>query len=509
MKRIDRFGRSFPRGERLGDLQHRDGTGAVVVRTVVDGVGTRLVPRQRAEAVEQEAHARRLVGRRLAPRAVLSLRTDHLVEHADGVVIHGTPVEPDVVVMRADGHVLARERGVRPGEDGDHVPAGHQVLDESHIGNDGASRLAFLRLGDGRAENGVRHAIREADRDRLGVGAEQAFRRGMHEGTHEVVRELLPDPGGDCGGALECGLVSLESRGLDELADVAPGWQGSRREEHQLPAQCLGRQDIGRIERPARVDHLQGPEGPRRAGGPRDEIGTHGERRSVDRERRSRVERPVADRELLEVRPVVSRGEQAKPAHLALDVRRPLVVVDGADPTTHHRVIGKDVESRHEVAGRDVGDCRRTGVVARKDAAGRGSHVLGVGRPHQWGDGEQGQSGAEKASRHSSASGSRESCQCALRTPTPISPGRSSSASQDWRTARRRRKVPGRSVITRDIGRSAADRSCPAFTAAGRRVRPACVAPCRSVRATGADVARWTAVPEPRRGDRQATRGST
>src|SRR5205807_7915421 len=93
----------------LGDLERRDGAGAVVVGAVGDRVGATLAPMPRSEPGEQGIDARLLLGRGLLAGIVGAFRAHHVIPDTDRVVVDGRTAEPDVIVVGPNGDVLTLE----------------------------------------------------------------------------------------------------------------------------------------------------------------------------------------------------------------------------------------------------------------------------------------------------------------------------------------------------------------------------------------------------------------
>ena len=111
--------RGLLRGEALGDLEEHDGAGAVVIRAVADRVEARGAD---GASPGDEGVDRALLGwGGDAGGIVRPLAPCDGVHRAEGVVVHRGGVHADVIVVRADEHILAREGRVGAGKERDHV----------------------------------------------------------------------------------------------------------------------------------------------------------------------------------------------------------------------------------------------------------------------------------------------------------------------------------------------------------------------------------------------------
>ena len=147
-----------------------------------------------------------MLGRRRAGGVVGAVAAHDLVEGPERVVLERHVGDPDVVVVRADGHHLAAERGVAAGEDGHHVPGreGRRRLGEGHFPADQLPDVTGLRLGDGSPSSDF--ATRDVTYKNAGARASnrrQASAAGRGAGRPDRRADRVERGDRDAGGGLE------------------------------------------------------------------------------------------------------------------------------------------------------------------------------------------------------------------------------------------------------------------------------------------------------------------
>ncbi len=271
-------------------------------------------------------------------------------------MVHRRVVEPHVIVMRADRHVLASQRGIAPGQDGDDVARGGRRFGEAKRPLHGLPGGAGLQPLERRAEQALRdgrgdvHVRRHHDGvGRLGSVVQRVL--WFAEERPQPRRHRVEARDRDAGG----GAIAPEQRPpvhlragreirpeADPDHDELPGGLVGR--EYRAVPQGSGKDDLRTVER------LGGT--PRIA---RDVVVPGPERRAVHDDARVRVELTLHEWDVLEESPRVAPRLQSHAPHFRGHVRRRLEVVFRPRGAAHHGIVGVEVQTGHQVGGRNRG----------------------------------------------------------------------------------------------------------------------------------------------------------
>src|SRR5688572_11205074 len=337
--------------EFFGNLQDAHRSRRVIVRSIVDGVGTCRA--NAAKAVDVYSNRRALLGREARARKPRSLSCARVIDtlgyfvvHLERVVIERTrAATPNVIAVGADGDVLAAQLRVAPTQDRDDVSRGG--LD--HVVPNGAAeratQCAWPRVFQRDTKKFRDRAGEDSDCElRLrGVGITPESRRPT-EGKRPELAELSlwNNCHEACGGR-----------------EPAGGSSGSRHDEYDLPGGLLGcdrRRSIGCV---SDEDDLSPIDWPDNAGSTqREVIGPDDNGLGIGSDCGCGIQSPRDERYRLEEGAILSARREAEAPNFAFDISRSLHPALFASPPTHHRIVGKDVHPRHQVSRGNRGSGR-------------------------------------------------------------------------------------------------------------------------------------------------------
>ena len=328
-------------GDRLGDLQQRHGARPVVVGAVHD----RVEPRgpQLPHAVHQRLDPRRLLGVRLSRRVVRAAGPHDGVVRPERVVVHRGH-DADGVVVGAERHVLAAERGIRSLHHRHHVGRPEVALVEGHLALDRRTGVSRLELVQRLAEQLGHAGGRQDEQARLGhpgrdgqVLLHHQARRPEHllerrdEGIYPGHRDAGDQP---------------QPRRRTQVGGAEVVARRAAVIDHDLPLELLAGRQRGAVGRAADVDQRRPVDG---AGGDFElrligvvVLPQHQLARPGPQGRLGGIHRVAGERDFLKEGAAVARGPEAQPLDLARDVGVPLRVAGRARPPALHRVVGED-----------------------------------------------------------------------------------------------------------------------------------------------------------------------
>ena len=290
-----------------------------------------------------------------------------VVVRANRIVIDGVMVEPDVIVVRADGHVFAAQLGVAARQNRNDVARGRGRLGERHGAAHGLPERPGLHTVRGRAEQGSGTGVADVDvRGQFGRIGRQ--RRGVLQNRLRLPEEIerrgrkrFERDDRDAGRAAEA-RQDLRAIHLLRRRDVRVG---VRTEDDEFSGSLL-RVDHRRVGPHTAVDDLRTVEAPRRhARIARDELFPWPEGRAFHRKGRARIELTLDERYVLEIAARVTGGLKSHPLDFRCDIRRGLEVVLAAGEAAHHGIVGIEIQAGHEICRSDCSLCTRRRVLER------------------------------------------------------------------------------------------------------------------------------------------------
>ena len=285
-----------------------------------------------------------------------------VVERAQRIVVCRRPVEADVIVMSADGDVLALQLRIAARQNGDHVAGRSGHVDERYRAVhrlSGRTRPHAVERGpEQQPGTGGIHVHIGGQADRIGGSRRVAHDRlRLTEKVDRLRRECFQCDHRDA----RSGAIAREQRAaihLCRLRKIRAAAHGDHdefsgcllRRQHRTVAQHAGERRWRAVESPCRAPRIA-----------RHEIVPRLERRTLDREARIRIELSLDERHVLEVTAGIARGQQPEALHFRRDVRGGFEIVFAAGQPAHHRIVRVEVQTSHEVRRRDrrLRACRR------------------------------------------------------------------------------------------------------------------------------------------------------